>query len=111
MTPNHSEAQSGSLAASIPGASGIVAALLAATCCILPLLLIFTGIAGAGIMMSMMQYEWLTLPLGTVGLVAAWASTFARGGAARRSHVASWAAARISSCSGWPRSSSARPCC
>jgi len=34
--------------------------------------LIFTGIAGAGIMMSMMQYEWLTLPLGVIGMVAAW---------------------------------------
>jgi mercuric ion transport protein len=57
---------------SLPGATGLLAALLAATCCILPLLLILAGIAGAGVMMSMMRYEWLTLPLGTVGLVAAW---------------------------------------
>lgn len=58
--------------ASLPGGTGVVAALLAASCCILPLLLIFTGLAGAGIMMSMMRYEWLTLPLGTIGLAAAW---------------------------------------
>ena len=50
--------------------------MLAASCCILPLVLIFTGIAGAGIMMSMMRYEWLTLPLGTVGLVATWGFYF-----------------------------------
>ena len=59
-------------AVSLPGATGLIAALLAAACCILPLLLILTGIAGASVMMSMMRYEWLTLPLGTVGLVAAW---------------------------------------
>jgi mercuric ion transport protein len=58
--------------APLPGATGLIAALLAATCCILPLLLILSGIAGAGVMMSMMRYEWLTLPLGTVGLAAAW---------------------------------------
>ena len=69
---DRAEPISGSGSISLPGATGLVAALLAATCCILPLLLIFVGIAGAGIMMSMMRYEWLTLPLGTVGLVAAW---------------------------------------
>ncbi len=62
--------------ASLPGAAGVVAALLASSCCILPLVLILTGIAGAGIMMSMMQYEWLTLPLGVIGLVAAWGLYF-----------------------------------
>ncbi|MCH7823624.1 MAG: hypothetical protein IH849_02380 [Acidobacteria bacterium] len=38
--------------------------------------MIFTGIAGAGIMMSMMRYEWLTLPLGVIGLVVAWGLYF-----------------------------------
>lgn len=56
----------------MPGAAGVVAALLAASCCILPLVLIFTGIAGASVMMSMMRYEWLTLPLGIAGLLVAW---------------------------------------
>jgi len=71
------EAPSASVSgASLPGATSVVAALLAASCCILPLVLIFTGIAGAGIMMSMMQYEWLTLPLGVLGLVAAWGLYF-----------------------------------
>lgn len=58
--------------ASLPGMAGVVAALLAASCCILPLLLILAGLAGAGVMMSMMRYESLTLPLGAVGLAVAW---------------------------------------
>ena len=62
--------------ASFSSVTGVVAALLAATCCILPLLLIFVGIAGAGIMMTMMRYEWITLPLGTLGLAAAWGLYF-----------------------------------
>jgi len=62
--------------ASLPGATSAVAALLASSCCILPLVLILTGIAGAGVMMSMMQYEWLTLPLGVIGLVVAWGLYF-----------------------------------
>jgi len=62
--------------ASLPGATSAVAALLASACCILPLVLIFTGIAGAGVMMSMMRYEWLTLPLGVGGLVVAWGLYF-----------------------------------
>lgn len=69
-------ASSATAGARLPGATGVVAALLASACCILPLVLIFTGIAGAGIMMSMMQYEWLTLPLGVIGLVAAWGHYF-----------------------------------
>ena len=66
--PTSSHVPAGRLA----GAAGIVAALLASSCCILPLLLIVSGIAGAGIMVSMMRYEWIALPLGSVGLVLAW---------------------------------------
>lgn len=54
------------------GATGLVAALLAATCCILPLALMLAGVAGAGLMMTMMQFEWITLPLGVLGLSGAW---------------------------------------
>lgn len=61
---------------SAPAATGVIAAVLASSCCILPLLLIFSGVAGAGVMMTMMRWEWLTLPLGTLGLVAAWATYF-----------------------------------
>ncbi len=74
--PESTSASGATAGASLPGATSAVAALLAASCCILPLLLILTGIAGAGIMMSMMQYEWLTLPLGVVGLLAAWGLYF-----------------------------------
>ena len=56
----------------LPGTAGLAAALLAASCCILPIALILTGVAGAGLMMTMMAYEWITLPLGVGGIVAAW---------------------------------------
>ena len=74
--PESTSASGATAGASLPGATSAVAALLAASCCILPLVLILTGIAGAGIMMSMMQYEWLTLPLGVVGLAASWGLYF-----------------------------------
>ena len=60
----------------LPGAAGVVAAVLAASCCLLPLALIATGVAGAGLMMTMMSYEWLTLPLGVFGLAGAYAFHF-----------------------------------
>ncbi len=37
----------------------------------LPMAFIATGIASAGLMMSRMRYEWLTLPLGVTGLAGA----------------------------------------
>jgi len=55
-----------------PGITGLVGALLAATCCILPLALTLAGLAGAGLMMSMMRYEWITMPLGILGLGGGW---------------------------------------
>ena len=60
----------------LPGAAGVVAAVLAASCCLLPIALIATGVAGAGLMMTMMRYEWLTLPLGVFGLTGAYAFYF-----------------------------------
>ena len=60
----------------LPAATGVVAALLAASCCLLPLALIATGVAGAGLMMAMMRYEWLTLPLGVGGLAGAYVLYF-----------------------------------
>ena len=60
----------------LPAATGVVAALLAASCCLLPLALIATGVAGAGLMMTMMRSEWLTLPLGVGGLAGAYALYF-----------------------------------
>ena len=50
--------------------------MLAASCCLLPIALIATGVAGAGLMMTMMRYEWLTLPLGVGGLGGAYALYF-----------------------------------
>ena len=60
----------------LPAATGVVAALLAASCCLLPLALIATGVAGAGLMMTMVRYEWLTLPLGVGGLAGAYVLYF-----------------------------------
>ena len=53
-------------------ATSLLSAALAASCCLLPIALIATGLAGAGLMMSAMRYEWLTLPLGVVGLAGAY---------------------------------------
>ena len=55
----------------LPAATGVVAAVLAASCCLLPLALIATGLAGAGLMMTLMRYEWLTLPVGVGALAVA----------------------------------------
>ena len=52
----------------LPATTGVVAGLLAASCCLLPLSLIAIGVAGPGLMMTMMHYDWLTLPLGVGGL-------------------------------------------
>ena len=52
----------------LPAVTSVLAAGLAASCCILPMAFIAAGLAGAGLMMSMMRYEWLTLPLGVTGL-------------------------------------------
>lgn len=56
----------------LSGTAAFVSAALAASCCLLPLLLIVTGLAGAGLMMTMMRYEWLTLPVGVGGLAGAY---------------------------------------
>lgn len=57
----------------LPAAAGVVAAVLAASCCLLPLGLIASGLAGAGLMMTMMSFAWLTLPLGVGGLAGSYA--------------------------------------
>ena len=69
-------ARVGGVGGRIPAATGVVAALLAASCCLLPMALIVTGVAGAGLMMTMMRFEWLTLPLGVGGLAGAYALHF-----------------------------------
>ena len=65
-----------SLRERLPAATGVIAAVLASSCCLLPLALIVTGVTGAGLMMTMMRFEWLTLPLGVGGLAGAYALYF-----------------------------------
>ncbi len=55
----------------LPAVTSVLSASLAASCCILPIALIAAGVASAGLMVSMMRYEWLTLPLGVIGLTGA----------------------------------------
>ena len=61
----------------LSGVTALVSATLAASCCLLPLALIGAGLAGAGLMMTMMRYEWLTLPAGVVGLAGAYVAYIA----------------------------------
>ena len=55
----------------LPAVTSVLAAGFAASCCILPITLMAAGVASAGLMMSMMRYEWLTLPAGVSGLAGA----------------------------------------
>ncbi len=55
----------------LPAVTSLLSAGLAASCYILPMAFIAGGLASAGLMMSMMRYEWLTLPLGVAGLAGA----------------------------------------
>ncbi len=56
----------------LPALTGLASAIVAASCCLLPIALIAVGIAGAGLMMTTMRYQVVTLPLGVVGLGAAY---------------------------------------
>ncbi len=66
----------GVLADRLPATTGLVAAVLAASCCILPISLIALGVASGSLMMTTMRYQWITLPLGVVGLSGAYALYF-----------------------------------
>ena len=45
----------------LPAVTSLLSAGLAASCCILPMAFIAAGLASAGLIMSMMRYEWLPL--------------------------------------------------
>lgn len=84
----------------LSSATALVSAALAASCCLLPLVLIVTGLAGAGLMMTLMQYEWVTLPAGVVGLGVRTSCICHIGGSARRLAVPSSASGRREPCLG-----------
>ena len=56
--------------------AGLLSALLAASCCLIPLGLIAVGIGSVGWMMTMMRYQWLTIPGGILFLGLAYYSYF-----------------------------------
>jgi mercuric ion transport protein len=50
------------------GAIGLVTALLASSCCLLPLAVVFLGLGTGAFMMTTMRYRPILFPLGIVGL-------------------------------------------
>lgn len=58
------------------GLVGVASALTASVCCLLPLALVLLGLSSGAFMTVTMQYRWLFLPPGVVGLVAGYALYF-----------------------------------
>ena len=56
--------------------AGLLSALFAASCCLIPLGLIAVGLGSVGWMMTMMSYQWLTIPGGILFLGLAYYSYF-----------------------------------
>ncbi len=44
--------------------TAVLSGLLASSCCVIPLVVILTGVGGVGFMALARDYQWLTLPLG-----------------------------------------------
>jgi mercuric ion transport protein len=58
------------LAALIAGLVAWIGAALASLCCLLPLAVIVLGLGSGAFMATTMQYRWLLVPAGIVGIVA-----------------------------------------
>ncbi len=58
------------LAVLTAGAVALVGAALASLCCLLPLTVIVPGLGSGAFMATTMQYRWLLVPAGIVGIVA-----------------------------------------
>jgi len=56
----------------LPAVAGLASALVAASCCLLPIALISVGLAGGGLMITAMRFQFVSLPLGILGLAAAY---------------------------------------
>ncbi|GIX48421.1 MAG: hypothetical protein KatS3mg131_2632 [Candidatus Tectimicrobiota bacterium] len=54
------------------GLLGLGAALAASTCCLLPLAVVFLGLGSGAFMMTTMRWRPVLLPLGLLGLAAAY---------------------------------------
>src|SRR5438309_6929995 len=61
------------LAALNAGLVAWVGAALASLCCLLPLAVIVLGVGSGAFMATTMQYRWLLVPAGVVGIVAGFA--------------------------------------
>jgi hypothetical protein len=58
------------LAALTAGVVAWVGAALASLCCLLPLAVIVLGLGSGGFMAATMQYRWLLVPVGIIGIIA-----------------------------------------
>lgn len=56
--------------------TAVLSGLLASSCCVIPLVVILTGVGGVGFMALARDYQWLTLPFGTAILGYAYYSYF-----------------------------------
>ncbi len=56
--------------------TAVLSGLLASSCCIVPLVIIFTGVGGVGLMALARDYQWLTIPLGLFALAYSYYSYF-----------------------------------
>jgi len=61
------------LAAFTAGVVAWIGAALASLCCLLPLTVIVLGLGSGAFMAATMQYRWLLVPAGIVGIVAGFA--------------------------------------
>src|SRR5262244_3628004 len=55
------------------GAIAGIGAVLASLCCLLPLAVIALGIGSGAFMATTMQYRWLLIPAGVIGIVGGFA--------------------------------------
>ncbi len=59
----------GSIGAMVPGIAAWFGAALASLCCLLPLAIIVLGLGSGAFMVVTMQYRWILIPAGVLGVV------------------------------------------
>ena len=54
----------------------VLSGILASSCCLIPLVVILTGVGGVGFMALARDYQWITIPLGSAALGYSYYSYF-----------------------------------